>query len=130
MTKVQTEPKSSPSKPAQSALNSTFEEKSIKKPRPDKHDKVKDGKPVKMEKKGDKKSDGVKKHDSVKKEKKGEGAKATKKHVDSDDDDEPLVSFFSLLVFKHNILHTLHTTLWLCSLMKSNLLFTYIQCFQ
>ena len=85
--KVKTEVKSPASKPVQSALNSTVEEK----PKYVKHDKVKSGKPVKAEKKGDKKMDGVKKE--KKKEKKTEGAKAMKKHVDSedDDDDEPLV---------------------------------------
>lgn len=81
--KVKTEAKSPASKPVQSALNSAVEEK----PKSMKPDMVKSGKQVKVEKKGDKKMDGVKKE---KKEKKTEGAKAVKKHVDSDDD-EPLV---------------------------------------
>ncbi|KAL9974220.1 hypothetical protein ACROYT_G011235 [Oculina patagonica] len=86
--KVKTDPKGVPSKPAKSALNSAVVEKN-KTAKPEKHDKVKNGKPLKAEKKVDKKLDGVKKHDSVKKEKKPEGGKAAKKPVESDDD-EPL----------------------------------------
>ena len=81
---MKTENLSPASKPVQSALNSAVGEK----PKSMKPDMVKSGKPVKVEKKGDKKMDGVKKE---KKEKKTDGAKAVKKHVDSDDDDEPLV---------------------------------------
>lgn len=55
----------------------------------DKHEKVKNGKPLKLEKK--KAADVAKKHDSVKKEKKSEGGKPSKKTADSDDDDQPLV---------------------------------------
>ena len=86
-----TEHKSVSSKPAKSALNSVVEEKN-KTTKPEKHDKVKNGKPSKSEKKVGKKLDGVKKNDLVKKEKKPESGKAAKKPVESDDD-EPLVRF-------------------------------------
>lgn len=79
------------SKPVKSALNSVINEKN-KPARPDKPDKMKNGKPMKSEKKVDKKSDGMKKHDSVHKEKKPASGKVVKKPVDSDDD-EPLVRF-------------------------------------
>ena len=70
-----------------SALNSAVDEKG----KPEKHDKAKNGKLIKSEKKLDKKLDGVKKHDSVKKANKSESSgKAAKKPVESDDD-EPLV---------------------------------------
>ena len=92
MTKVKTEPKVSASKPVKSALNSVVDEKKTKAVKPEKHEKVKNGKPVKPEKKVDKKLDGAKKHDSVKKEKKLDSGKAVKKQADSDDD-EPLVRF-------------------------------------
>lgn len=87
----------SPPKPVQSALNSAIDEKT-KSVKTDKHDKVKTGKAVKLEKKGDKKMDGLKKE---KKEKKADGVKTVKKHVDSDnddDDDAPLVRF-NLTIF-------------------------------
>ena len=70
--------------------------------RPDKHEKVKNGKPPKLEKKGVKKLDGVKKHDSVKKEKKAEGAKTAKKHADIDDD-APLVRFKLKYFLKYSL---------------------------
>lgn len=87
--RAKTEPKSLSSKPVKSALNSVISEKN-KIARPDKHDKMKNGKPVKSEKKVDKKSDGVKKHDSMHKEKKPASGKVVKRPVESDDD-EPLV---------------------------------------
>lgn len=90
-----------PSKPAKSALNSAVVEKN-KTAKPEKHDKVKNGKPLKAEKKVDKKLDGVKKHDSVKKEKKPEGGKAAKKPVESDDD-EPLVRFTYIILINECI---------------------------
>ncbi|XP_020631327.1 DNA topoisomerase 1-like isoform X2 [Orbicella faveolata] len=83
--KVKTELKSPSSKPVKSALNSAVDEKG----KPEKHDKAKNGKLIKPEKKLDKKLDVVKKHDSPKKAKKSESGKASKKPVESDDD-EPL----------------------------------------
>ena len=85
---MKTEPKSPSSKPVKSALNSAVDEKG----KPEKHDKAKNGKLIKPEKKLDKKLDVVKKHDSPKKAKKSESGKASKKPVESDDD-EPLVRF-------------------------------------
>lgn len=96
--KVKTEPRSPAPKPVQSALNSAIDEKT-KSVKTDKHDKVKTGKAVKLEKKGDKKMDGLKKE---KKEKKADGVKTVKKHVDSDnddDDDAPLVRFNLTIIF-------------------------------
>ena len=82
---MKTEPKSPSSKPVKSALNSAVDEKG----KTEKHDKAKNGKLIKSEKKLDKKMDAVKKHDSAKKAKKSESGKASKKPVESDD--EPLV---------------------------------------
>lgn len=96
--KVKTESRSPAPKPVQSALNSAIDEKT-KSVKTDKHDKVKTGKAVKLEKKGDKKMDGLKKE---KKEKKADGVKTVKKHVDSDnddDDDAPLVRFNLTIIF-------------------------------
>ena len=89
-----------------SALNSVVGEKS-KASKTEKHEKVKDRKPVKAEKKVDKKVDGVKKNDVMKKEKKPDSGKAAKKQVESDDD-EPLVRFTStcikMLIYTFKIL--------------------------
>ena len=78
---MKTEPKSPSSKPVKSALNSAVDEKG----KPEKHDKAKNGKLIKSEKKLDKKLDGVKKAN-----KSESSGKAAKKPVESDDD-EPLV---------------------------------------
>ena len=99
--KVKPEHKSSTPKPAKSALNSTIEEKN-------KHEKVKNGKPLKVDKKMDKKSADVKKHDSMKKEKKAEGAKPVKKPVYSDDDNEPLVRFEILRYYPKKNNHNMY----------------------
>jgi len=84
--RVKTEPKSPSSKPGKSALNSAVDEKG----KLEKHDKAKNGKLIKPEKKLDKKMDVEKKHGSAKKVKKSESGKAAKKPAESDDD-EPLV---------------------------------------
>jgi len=89
--KIKTEKKVATPKPAKSALNSSVDEMK-KVVKSEKHEKVKNGKPLKLEKKKEKKAaDVAKKHDSVKKEKKSEGRKPSKKTADSDDDDQPLV---------------------------------------
>ena len=88
--KIKAEKKVATPRPAKSALNSSMDEMK-KVVKSGKHEKVKNGKSLELEKNKEKKAaDVAKKHDSVKKEKKFEGGKPSKKTVDSDDD-QPLV---------------------------------------